>query len=228
MADNDTRGPTKAMAKQKEIVGSAAPKAVHIHDLNHTIKNNNNDMYKLTTKDPSFKAKSALNPIRIKKFQSDITKNVKRYKPYLGDPARRKQCVEQFVVMVHHHCGDHSLCMIEDFCKYVEVKNEHPDWPPDEIEEEAITRSKRGGSYMDLSKSGIQTLVDLIAKRFSEKNIDLIAECGSSNACETFFSQLTMLSKGKRIWGSGTDPWLTFLRVCFCNNNGIQKSQKLR
>ena len=90
VADNDMRGPDKAKVKQQDIMGPTAPEAVHIPDLNHTFKNNNNDMYNLTTKEPSFKAKSALNPLRIKKFQSEITKNVKRYKPYLGDPVRMK------------------------------------------------------------------------------------------------------------------------------------------
>lgn len=220
VADNDTRGPDKAMAKQKDIVGPDAPEAVHIPDLNHTVKNNNNGMYALTSTDPSFKAKTALNPLRIKKFQSDVTKNVKRYKPYIGDPVRRKECLDQFVAMVHHHCGNHTFCKIEEFCTYVEVKNEHPDWIPEEIEKESIRRSKRGGSYMDLSVTGIETLIKLISKRFNEKNIDKLAECGSSNACETFFSQLTMLSEGKRICGNGADLWLTFLKVCFCNNNG--------
>ena len=50
-------------------------------------------------------------------------------------------------------------------------------------------------------------LEKIIVKRFNEKTIDKIAECGSSNKCEGFWSQLVKLSEGKRIAGCGTDLW---------------------
>jgi hypothetical protein len=120
-------GAVKAfMKKQNEIMGMIADgESIYVPDLGHTIKNNNNnDTYKMREQDPSFKGTNCLTNPHIKSLQSDITKAVKWYHLNVGDPVARKDCLDQLMSIVPHHCGDHSLCKHERFCTYGVVKNE--------------------------------------------------------------------------------------------------------
>ena len=81
---------------------------------------------------------------------------------------------------------------------------------------------------MDLTEEGIEVLEKIILKRFNEKTIDRIAQCGCSNGCEGFWSQLVKFSEGKRIAGCGTDLWESMVKLCFCMNGkgNVEKSKK--
>lgn len=84
--------------------------------------------------------------------------------------------------------GDHTRCKNPMFCTYLQCKDEHPLMTPAELDDKYASNSKRNeGKYMDLTPYGIITLENIISKRFNLKNIDSIANCASSNACEEFF-----------------------------------------
>ena len=226
IADNDTSGPNNFIARQHAILGSVVDnKAEHFPDIGHTVKNSSNEMYKLRDKDTSFRGKNCLSNTRIKSISSDITKAVKDYNPYVGDEVKRKECLDQLRTIIRHHCNDHSLCKQEKFCSHLKVQNEHPTWSKKEIEAEAIKRSKRHKTHMDLSSEGIYVLEKIINKRFNEKTIDKIAKLGSSNHCEGFWSELVKLSEGKRLGGCGTDLWFSMLQLCYCMNGQGHKEQ---
>ena len=197
-------------------------------DLGHSVKCNNNEFFALREKDPSFRGKHALSNVRIKSIQSDITAAIKAYAPYVGDSVKRNECLNQIRAIVRHHCGDHSLCFQEKFCSYLEIKSKHEDWTQEQINAEALKRTKRHKTQMDLSEKGICILEQIIEKRFNEKTIDKHAQCGCSNSCEGFWGQLIRLSKGKRIQGCGTDLWLSMVQLCFCMNGkgNVEKTRE--
>lgn len=226
VADNDTSGPNNFIEKQHQILGSVVDnKAEHFPDIGHTVKNSSNEMYKLRDKDTSFRGKNCLSNMRIKSISSDITKAVKEYSNYVGDEVKRNECLDQLRTIIRHHCNDHSHCKQEKFCSHLKVRNEHPDWSEDEVNAEAISRSKRHKTSMDLSEEGIMILEKIINKRFNAKTIDKIAKLGSSNHCEGFWSELVKLSEGKRIAGCGTDLWYSMLQLCYCMNGRGHKEK---
>lgn len=229
VADNDTSGPQGLIKGQHDIIGEAADgKAEHHPDLGHTVKASNNEMFKLRDKDPSFRGRNLLSNSRIRSIQSDITAIIKEYHPHVGDDEKRDECLTQLRAIIHHHCNNHSCCKFEKFCSNLKVRNEHPDWSEEQIQEEALKLSKRHQSYMDLTDEGIEVLEKIILKRFNEKTIDRIAQCGCSNGCEGFWSQLVKFSEGKRIAGCGTDLWESMVKLCFCMNGkgNVEKSKK--
>lgn len=229
VADNDTTGPINAIKRQNEILGSVADGlAEHVPDEGHTAKVQSNELHNKVKEDPTFRGKNALSNLRIKSIAADVKAAIKAYHPNVGDAEERTKCLCQIGCIIRHHCGDHSRCKDEQFCTYIKVKNEHPTWPREQIQEEAANRSKRYRTCMDLSEHGIQVLEQIISKRFNEKTIDKIAKCGSSNACEGFWGQLVKLSEGKRIQGCGTDLWLSMVQLCFCMNgqDNVEKSRR--
>lgn len=228
-ADNDTSGPNNFIAKQHEILGSAVDNmAEHIPDGNHRAKGNSNEFYSVCKKDPSFKGKNGLCPNRIRSITADVNKAVKHYAPHVGNAEKRDECLLQLRAIIHHHCNNHSCCKLEKFCTNLKVRNEHPEWNEDQVLEETLNRSKRHKSYMDLTDEGIELLEKIILKRYNEKTIDKIAQLGSSNKCENFWSQLVKLSEGKRITGCGTDLWYSMLQLCYCMNGRgrVEKTRK--
>jgi hypothetical protein len=226
ISDNDTRGPNRLMRKQRDIIGPNAASSVDAQavchpDLNHHIKNASNNFHATAVNDKSFKGKYALNSVRIRTISSDITKVIKQYKPYVGDQVHRHKCLDQLAAIIRHHCGDHTRCKNPMFCTYLQCKDEHPLLTPAELDDKYASNSKRNeGKYMNLTSNGIITLENIISKRFNIKNIDSIANCASSNACEGYFGQLTKFTEGKRLQGNGTDFYQTALETTFCNNNG--------
>ena len=225
-SDNDTRGPNRFMRKQRDIIGpnaasSEVAQAEHHPDINHNIKNASNELHATAMNDKSFKGRYALNSVRIRTICSDILKVIKQYKPYVGDPVHRQKCLDQLAAIIRHHCGDHTRCKIPQLCTYLQCKEEHPLLTQAELDDKYASNSKRNeGKYMDLTSNGIITLENIISKRFNIKNIDSIANCASSNACEGYFGQLTKFTEGKRLQGNGTDFYQTALETTFCNNNG--------
>jgi hypothetical protein len=231
VADNDTSGPKNMISTQHDTIGpSADNKGDHRPDLGHTVKGSSNDMFKLRETDKSFRGKNCLSNVRIKSIQSDITSVIRSYNPHVGNAERRDECLVQLRAIVRHHCNNHSCCKNENFCSNLKVRNEHPDWNEEQIQEEALKRSKRHQTYMDLTDEGIEVLEKIIIKRYNEKTIDKIAECGSSNKCEGFWSQLVKLSEGKRIAGCGTDLWKSMLELCYCmnghNSGDVEKTRR--
>ena len=164
---------------------------------------------------------------RIRSIQSDITAAIKEYHPHVCDSEQRDDCLTQMCAIIHHHCNNHSCCKFEKFCSNLKVRNANPTWSEDQIEEEALKCSKRHKSYMDLTEEGIEVLEKIILKRFNKKTIDRIAQCGCSNGCEGFWSQLVKFSEGKRIAGCGTDLWESMVKLCFCMNGkgNVEKSK---
>lgn len=226
VADNDTSGPNNFIGKQHEILGSVVDnKAEHFPDIGHTVKNNSNEMYKLRDKDTSFRGKNCLSNQRIRSISSDITKAVKEYSNHVGHDVKRTECLEQLRTIIRHHCNEHTYCKHEKFCSYIKVRNDNPEWTEDEVNTEAINRSKRHKTAMDLSEEGIIVLEKIINKRFNAKTIDKIAKLGSSNHCEGFWSELVKLSEGKRIAGCGTDLWYSMLQLCYCMNGRGHKEK---
>ena len=101
--------------------------------------------------------------------------------------AERNSCLDQLYCIIPHHCGDHSRCKDIEFCRYLSIKTAHTDWTEDQVRNEVSKSSLRfGGRSMDLSEEGQAKLMKVITKRFSEANIDRIAEMADSNICKGF------------------------------------------
>lgn len=222
IADNDSKAVTRAIRTQQSIIGPAVDgKARHVPDLNHVVKNNNNDLHSTKEKDPSFRGKAALTNQRITSIAADIMNVVKDYHEDLGNPEARQTCLNQLDAIPLHHSGDHSSCKNAKYCTTVRIQSEHPDWNAAQVAEQHCKETKRfNGTTMDLSNAGKKVLQDIIAKRFNADTIDSIAECGCSNKCEGFWGQTIKHSEGKRILGNGSDLWYMFCQLCFCNGNG--------
>ena len=93
--DNDTRSPKRAIQCQLDIVGdSVSELAEHTPDLGHVIKDTNNDLYGIRTKNPSFNGKHMLSNERIKSIHSDLRKPVNEYSLHLGNESARTICLE--------------------------------------------------------------------------------------------------------------------------------------
>ena len=109
VADNDTRGSHNLIKRQNEIIGTPVNgKAEKIPCLNHLLKGNNNDMFNQLQKEPAFRGKNCLTPVRICSIQSDIRKAVQAYHPHVGEDEERQKCLKQLSAIIRHHCGDHS------------------------------------------------------------------------------------------------------------------------
>ena len=224
-ADNDTSGPNRLIAQQNKICGEASDNlAEYYPDIHHVIKNNNNGIHEIKSKDSSFNGKYLLSNERIVSLSSDLRQVVEWYHEDLGNAASRQRCIDQIKAIVPHHCGDHSGCKEERFCTYVQIKNEHEDWTHEQIQAEFIVRTNRHeGKAMQLSEYGIEVLQNEIFKRFNPQNIDRIAEMGCSNACEGFWGEVTQFSEGKRLNMEHTDYWLSMLHFTFCKSGGNQE-----
>ena len=69
---------------------------------------------------------------------------------------------------------------------------------------------------MDLSEEGQKKLTAILVKRFSEDNIDRVAEMATSNSCEGFWGLTVKYTEGKRLNLDRSDYWKSILDYCFC------------
>ena len=216
-ADNDCRAPKRFISEQNNIIGQAVDEeAEHMPDTNHTIKNLSNNIYDKRKHDKSYAGTGQLDNNRIRSICSDVRKALALYHDHLGDPVKRSECLDQIYAIIPHHCGDHSRCTSANLCRYLAVKNEHKDddWTEEQIQAEVVKSSLRfKGACMDLSEEGQKELMKLITKRFTEDNIDRIAEMGDSNHCEGFCATVVKFTEGKRINCDQTDYWKSFCRA---------------
>ena len=218
ITDCDTRTSKKLIQEQAEIIGDAAiGKADHSPDIGHVIKDVNNMLYKVRSKDSSFNGRYLLSNERIKSIHTDLRRPISDYSNEIGNQVSQQQCLQQIGSIIRHHCGDHSKCTVQKYCTYLQVKTENPTWDEEQLKVECARRSNRhGGRSMDLSEKGILKLEAILDKRFNTKTIDKIARCGSSNACEGFFGTVTKFSEGKRLNLDQTDIWKAMLELAFC------------
>ena len=219
-ADNDTRSPKNFIRTQNQIFGKAADKkACFVSDWGHLAKNNNNSLFEFVKRNPSFRGKNLLSPLRIKAINTDCMKIVKDYWANgYEEESRRQEAIQQIVAIPRHHSGKHNKCKHKKWCKYIEVHEEHPDWKPSQIKEEAAKRSRRafGGRDMDLGESGIKKVTKVLLKRFNIRSIDGIAKQGCSNLSKHFFRGNVKFTEGKRINQDHTDLWIVANRLTFC------------
>ena len=109
-------------------------------------------------------------------------------------------------------------CKYACWCTFKAVKDEHPDWEDDAIEEEAMARSHRpfGGRNMSLSERGKEVLTSLICQRFHRGSIDKITRGGCSNLSEGFWNVTTKFSEGKRLNDDLADSYEVHNKLAFC------------
>ncbi|KAL7541261.1 hypothetical protein ACHAWF_006894 [Thalassiosira exigua] len=220
--DNDTRSPKRAIQCQLDIVGdSVSELAEHTPDLGHVIKDTNNDLYGIRTKNPSFNGKHMLSNERIKSIHSDLRKPVSEYSLHLGNESARTICLEVCHAIIRHHNGDHSLCKHDEYCTYRQVRSANPSSTEEDVRLETARQSLRhGGRTMDLSENGVILLESIIKKRFNVNSIDRIAKCGCSNHSERFIGTVTKFSEGKRLCLDHSDIWKCMVELAFCRAGG--------
>lgn len=219
-SDNDTRASQAIIKAQNEFIGlSADDLGDHLPDLGHVIKNLSNLLFKLRDVDTSLRGVNCLHNLRIKAIVRDVRKVIDWYRETgVGDDAARQEAITQINATVLHHCGDHSLCVHERFCSYLKVKKQHPDWEDHSIRKEAHSISKRAlrGKEMSLNAKGIAKVTALLLKKVNANNIDKIASDGCSNLSESFWSQTTKFSEGKRLNQDHADAYIAVNELTFC------------
>ena len=227
--DSDTRATTAFIAEQNRIIGEAADGlAEHVPDGGHIRKNQNNDFYKLRVKDPSFTGNHGLTNNQITSITSDTKHVVDFYTEQgVGNADARNACLEQLDAIIPHKCGQHDKCKQEKFCTHLKVKNQHPDWTNEQIEEE-VARTTRRPKHMSLSAKGIEKCTAIVSKRYNAKTIDKAANGGCSNLSEHFFGLTGKFTDGKRKNQDHTDSWQVANKLVFCRigDGNVQHTQE--
>ena len=54
--------------------------------------------------------KNILDSTRIRSILGDVRKCLKKYRPYINDKVKRKECFDLLIAIIPHHCGHHYLC----------------------------------------------------------------------------------------------------------------------
>ena len=85
--------------------------------------------FKMREKDASFGEKGVLKNGRVLSIISDAQKAITICHDHIDNGVERKKCLDKIMVIIPHHCGDHSLCKDRDLCQYSKVKVENPNWP---------------------------------------------------------------------------------------------------
>jgi len=137
------------------------------------MKNCSGEFFNIKEKDSSFRGKGLLENGRILGIMADARKAITTYHDHLGDDSERKKCLDQIMVIIPHHCGDHSSCNDPGLCQYSSMKKENPDWTDEQIQHKvAETSLRHEGTYMDLSEEGCDRLMKVLMKRFNLESID--------------------------------------------------------
>lgn len=228
-ADNDTRAPKNTIQEQANIIGEAADGiAEHIPDKGHTIKNVNNGFYNARDKNPSMGGAQCVSNVRIKTMHTDLRRALDTCIAAGNTEAAQCECLKQMYATVPHHSGDHSQCFQPKYCSYLQVKNENPSWTEEQLETEALNRTKRHGHYMSIGLKARTILEDVVKAMFNEKSIERIASNGCSNASEAMFGTIAMYSEGKRLNLDQTDAWkaMAELAVCVTGKGNKEKTHR--
>ena len=228
VTDGDTRGQTRLISRQAEIIGPAAEgQAIYIPDSGHFIKCISNGLYELKRRDPTLGGSGLLEPTRIRAISGDIMRHLRSCHDELmlldlddeaGQAAATEGCLWHAESIVPHHCGDHTLCSVSD-CLYLQleqkVRQELDAASPETIREVVAERyakqSRFKGKLLSLNKAGQKKVSEVITKRLNEGNIERIAELMTSNKCKNFFGKLIKWTEGKCLYLGQTDAYSILL-----------------
>jgi hypothetical protein len=218
--DGDTKAANKFIAEQINIIGDIVKDiAEKFPDVGHAVKCMSGEWYKLAEQDKSLKGKNLLEPKRIRAMCGDVISAFKWLRAKLKtltDPSDavlgevQEECLDRLDSIVPHHCGRHGSCKT-DVCGFVKLREEHPDWTPEELDAEYDKTARFHGEYMSLSEESMKTVQSVISKRVNKENIARLAAMKSSNASENFWMCASVHSQGKRLNLSQTDAWESVL-----------------
>jgi len=207
VGDGDTKAAKKFIAEQIAIIGEmAADIAQCFPDIGHAVKSISSEWYRLAEKDKSLKGKQVLEPTQIRAMCNDVIQAFRWLRDKLktlenpSDDDREvhlNKCLERLGNIVPHHCGDHSTCKAE-VCGFVKLKEEHPDWSAEQLDEEYDKVARFKGEYMCVPADGAKKILGVITRSINKNNISQLAAMKTSNGSENFWTGVTVHSEGKR------------------------------
>jgi len=214
IADGDTKGITRAAEKQRAIVGDKVADSVDVEmcrDWNH--------LNTLFEKDMRGFAKTAaykeLTEERMKRIKKDIESICRRYRAEVIDcdsvtdddkKKRLKTLLREISAVIPHHCGIHNKCT-SNMCRYLQIRNEHPDWPSREVVAEWDKGNEFGGKIMAIDNDCIDELTKIFTSRINSKTAHSVCKMESTTDVEEINSMTVKWTGGKRKNYSGGDGY---------------------
>ena len=158
VTDGDTKGSTRLINVQAEIVPEFAGVAEYFPDIGHFVKCISGAFHKLAGSCAELRGVSLLESARIKTMVADISRILRQYGlqyKSIGSTLEaktkldecRERTIKKIASIIPHHCGDHATCCYED-CKMIQLRRhfiaryrtEFQDKDEDEVSNKEILR----------------------------------------------------------------------------------------